>query len=267
MPPLEQHLISSKERHGDEHRKVHEWLDLDPETKAERHDPTRVHKHSRRIAAEHGAEARDEFLHHIREDIMGDLEKRDVPLLREAGLSAADIAHCLGVADRALEMAGRSGAAIDMEFVARAALFHDLGKAVTHEIEHGMIGAELGERLGLPPAITAVMEKHIRGGLTGPEAAELGLPPKDYSLHLLEERIIIYADRLVDVITESVVDLGGEESEAERRFEEILRRYQRYGKNEPTLERYLRYHAEIQGLIARTSADIAAIVPQTDAGR
>ena len=37
--------------------------------------------------------------------------------------------------------------------------------------------------------------------------------------------------------------------EAETRFEEILRRYTKYGKNEPTLNRYLGYHSEIQGLI------------------
>jgi uncharacterized protein len=41
------------------------------------------------------------------------------------------------------------------------------------------------------------------------------------------------------------------ESEAETRFEEILRTYPKYGKNEKTLIRYLGYHREIQGLMKK----------------
>ena len=92
------------------------------------------------------------------------------------------------------------------------------------------------------------MEKHIRGGLTEPEAVELGLPVKDYTLHRLEERIIIYADRLVDIIHDGIVEIR-DEAEAEARFVEILNEYPKYGKNEITLRRYLGYHEEIQGLI------------------
>lgn len=92
------------------------------------------------------------------------------------------------------------------------------------------------------------MEKHIRGGLTEEEAKELGLPIKDYTLRRLEERIVIYADRLVDIITDGIVDIK-DESEAEKRFEEILRTYPKYGKNEKTLQRYLGYHREIQSLM------------------
>ena len=66
-------------------------------------------------------------------------------------------------------------------------------------MEHGKIGAELGKKIGLPDEITMIMEKHIRGGLTEPEAKELCLPVKDYTLKRLEERIVIYADRLVDI--------------------------------------------------------------------
>jgi uncharacterized protein len=138
-----------------------------------------------------------------------------------------------------------------MELVGRGALFHDLGKAITHEIEHGKIGAELGKKIGLPKEITDIMEKHIRGGLTETEAKELGLPMKDYYLGRLEEKIVIYADRLVDIIYDGVVTLKSE-SESETRFEEILRTYAKYGKNEITLNRYLGYHREIQGLMKIT---------------
>jgi uncharacterized protein len=171
----------------------------------------------------------------------------DIELLRQAGVSEEDIAHSVKVAEKALEIASRIPKDLDMELVGRGALFHDLGKAKTHEIEHGKLGAEMGAALGLPPAITAVMEKHIRGGLSAEEAIELGLPVKDYTLSTLEERIIIYADRLVDIITDGIVAIR-DEKEAEERFEEILRTIPKYGKNDKTLDRYLGYYAEIQGL-------------------
>lgn len=176
------------------------------------------------------------------------ISSADIELLRVSGLSEDDIAHSVKVAEKALEIAYRTNSELDFEFIGRGALFHDLGKAKTHDIEHGKIGAEMGKALGLPDRINAVMEKHIRGGLTNEEAIELGLPVKDYTLHALEERIIIYADRLVDIITEDIVQIK-EEIEAEEDFEEILSTIPKYGKNDITLSRYLSYHREIQGLL------------------
>jgi uncharacterized protein len=176
------------------------------------------------------------------------IDPADIELLRNAGVSEADIDHSVKVAEKALEIAGRISRKVDAEFVGRGALFHDLGKAQTHEIDHGRLGAEMGAKLGLPAAVNAVMEKHIRGGLSEAEARELNLPVKDYTLHALEERIIIYADRLVDIITEDIVAID-EEIEAEKRFEEILKAVTKYGKNEPTMQRYFKYHAEIQGFM------------------
>jgi len=162
------------------------------------------------------------------------------------------VTHSIKVAEKALEIVSRiRGTGCDQELVGRGEMFHDLGKAKTHEIEHGNIGAELGRKIGLPDEITAIMEKHIRGGLTEPEARQLGLPVKDYTLRRLEERIVIYADRLVDIIHDGIVKIENER-EAEDHFEEILRTYPKYGKNEITLNRYLGYHREIQGLMKKS---------------
>ncbi len=119
------------------------------------------------------------------------IQQEDIDLLKEQGMVAKDLEHSMQVAEKSLEIARRMNADLDMELIGRGALFHDLGKTVTHEIKHGLIGAEKGAELGLPPEINWVMEKHIRGGLTEAEAIELGLPVKDYTLHLLEERVII----------------------------------------------------------------------------
>lgn len=181
----------------------------------------------------------------------------DVDLLRDAGLADEDVRHSVHVAEKAVELARRTGAALALDLVARGGVFHDLGKAMTHEVEHGTIGAALGHGLGLPRAVTEIMEMHIRGGLTPEEAHELALPEKDLTPRRLEEKLVIYADRLVDIIDEGLETLR-DEREAEERFEEILRAHKRYGKNAKTTERYLGYHREIQSLISTAGGRIAA---------
>ena len=178
------------------------------------------------------------------------IKQKDIDLLKDQGMAETDLEHSLQVAEKSLEIARRVSADVDMELVGRGALFHDLGKTVTHEIRHGLIGAEKGAKLGLPSEVNRVMEKHIRGGLTETEAVALGLPVKDYTLHRLEERIIIYADRLVDIIHDGLVTIR-DEAEVEIRFKDILKENIQYGKNAITTKRYVGYHDEIQGLMAK----------------
>ena len=51
---------------------------------------------------------------------------------------------------------------IDPTVAKRGTLLHDIGKAVTHEVEgsHAAIGAELARRLGEPPEVVHVIESH-----------------------------------------------------------------------------------------------------------
>lgn len=280
MPPTTKHLQTSLSRTGKDYAELHAWID-DPARKAERHDFTRILDLAPQIRAQHGDEGVAEFIEHLREDmdtklmmIWGEdattrdealdcygirkrgrdysLDMGDIKLLQDAGMSAADLDHSLKVAGKALEFARRITAArkatVDLELTGRGALFHDLGKAKTHGIEHGRIGAEMGAALGLPPAITTIMEKHIRGGLSTEEAAELGLPIKDYTLHTLEERIVIYADRIVDIIWDGIETVSSQQ-DAEERFTAILAGNVKYGKNAQTLARYRGYHEEIQSLM------------------
>lgn len=281
MPPIEKHVATSRQRTGKEYRELHTWIDdADLKVKASRHDVTRIFVFGRRIEQQYGQEGLNEYLQHIHDDLAAkfehlqhDVEKMtldvlgyfgvkrgsalnytiqqsDIDIMKSAGLSDADLAHCLKVAGKAIELAQRTGVRLDLELVGRGAFFHDLGKAKSHAMDHGKVGAELGAGIGLPKALTDIMEKHIRGGMTEAEAIELNLPVKDYTLNLLEEKIIVYADRLVDIITDGVVQISSE-LEAEQRFEESIRDVPKYHKNSVTYERYLGYHREIQALIAQ----------------
>lgn len=69
MPPVDKHMKSSKETTGREFKEIHEWLDLDPEKKAERHDVTKIYEYGKMIEEKYGAEGRAEYIRHLHDDL------------------------------------------------------------------------------------------------------------------------------------------------------------------------------------------------------
>jgi len=55
------------------------------------------------------------------------IEQSDIDLLRAAGMNEADQDHSLKVAAKALEIANRTGAALDLELVGRGKAWTDQG--------------------------------------------------------------------------------------------------------------------------------------------
>jgi ribonucrease Y len=70
------------------------------------------------------------------------------------------LAHSIEVANLAAMMANELGAS--PKTARRAALLHDIGKAVTHEIEgpHALVGGELARKSGEAEAVAHAMEAH-----------------------------------------------------------------------------------------------------------
>jgi ribonuclease Y len=70
------------------------------------------------------------------------------------------LAHSVEVAQLAAMMAQELGASA--KTARRAALLHDIGKSVTHEIEgpHALVGGELARKYGEPEAVAHAMESH-----------------------------------------------------------------------------------------------------------
>lgn len=245
MPPYAKHLEISLQRTGNDYQQMHDWLDNHADHKAARHDLAALAENRAYVQQTWGEEAVTEFFLHVVEDLL----MKNLAVLKNAGCPDEAVQHSLEVARKSLEIASRVKIAVDKILLARGALFHDLGKAKTYGMEHGEIGAKMAEELGLEEAIRQIILKHIRGGLTEAEAKELGLPVRDYTLRTPEEKIVIYADRMVDIYTDGIVP-DTDETKAEANFTEILTSFEKYGKNPATLQRYLALHAEIQGWLA-----------------
>lgn len=74
MPPIKEHVRISMERTGKAYQELHEWLDGDPEKKAERHDITKIYEYGKMIEERFGKEGLQEYLKHIHDDIKAKVE-------------------------------------------------------------------------------------------------------------------------------------------------------------------------------------------------
>jgi uncharacterized protein len=160
---------------------------------------------------------------------------RDVEVLITAGCSKNVVAHCIAVSATAVSLAGRVKASVDRELVRQGSLFHDIGRARTHGIDHAVAGVEIARELGFSEQLVLIIERHIGAGITAAEAVRLGLPKKDYLPLTVEEKIVSYADNLVDRVREISFE------EALDRFKKIL------GPDHEGVELFIKQHHEMQG--------------------
>jgi uncharacterized protein len=78
------------------------------------------------------------------------------------------------------------------------ALLHDVGRSKTHTVHHAVVGAEIAEAAGLPDSVVSIIKRHVGGGITASEAKKLGWPEDVYVPITLEEKIVSYADKLIE---------------------------------------------------------------------
>ena len=148
-------------------------------------------------------------------------------ILRATGCDDDVIRHCNAVADLALELARHHRDSVDERLVFKGALLHDLGRAQSHGIDHGVAGGAMARALGLNDEIVRIIERHIGAGLTAAEAEMLGLPPRDLLPETLEEKIVAHADNLIvgwkrTSINSAIADLKAELGESHPAIKRML---------------------------------------------
>lgn len=151
--------------------------------------------------------------------------------------------HSEMVKRKALECISRRGLQVDTDFVAEAAMLHDIGifrcdapdiycEGELPYICHGMEGCRiLGEEGLLRHAL--VCERHTGAGLTVDDIVNqsLPLPHRDMLPVTIEEKLICYADKFYSK--------SGDIRE-EKSFERVVASMKRHG--EDTLQRFLALH-------------------------
>ena len=124
-----------------------------------------------------------------------------IELLRKSGCASNVVRHCEAVAELAVEMAecvNKKGLSVDANLVEIGALLHDIGRSKTHGVSHGMVGSGIAASFGLSKSVQNVLKRHVGGGISTREAERLGWPKDVYVPQTLEEKIVSYADKLVD---------------------------------------------------------------------
>lgn len=167
-------------------------------------------------------------------------------LLSEVGCSKRVIAHCKAVSALAVKFAEtctKMGLKVDVELVEVGALLHDIGRSKTHGVDHAVVGVEIAKSLNLPESIVSIIERHIGGGISSDEAKELGLPVKDYFPVTLEEKLVAYADKLIE---------GSRVVPIERTIEQFSRKL---GEHHPAIDRIISLHEELSPLIGDVNDD------------
>jgi len=129
-------------------------------------------------------------------------EGEALALHRKYGSKAVVVDHCKTVAMVARLLAEefvRTGKRVDGKTTAAGALLHDIGRSVTPTVRHGVEGAMLVEKEGVDRKVADIILRHVGAGISPEEAERLGLPRLDYIPRTLEERIVCFADKMVDL--------------------------------------------------------------------
>ena len=142
-------------------------------------------------------------------------EGEALALHRKYGSNDRIVKHCQTVAMVATILAKefeQRGHQVDVKAVIAGALLHDIGRSRVQNVRHGIEGAELVEREGVDRKVVEIIQRHVGAGISSEEAKRLGLPDLDYVPRTLEERIVCFADKVVD-------------SDTVRPFDEEIRRF------------------------------------------
>lgn len=136
-------------------------------------------------------------------------EKQCLEILRKVGCSEEVIAHSLSVSELAERITCdviHNGGSVDLKLVIAGAILHDIGRSVTHDLDHVVEGVKIAQDLALEPEIIGIIRSHVGGGISQEEAQKFGFPENNYIPQTLEEKIVAHADNLIKGTTRISLD-------------------------------------------------------------
>ncbi len=142
------------------------------------------------------------------------------------GSSPLIVEHCRAVARIAKIIArglATKGVSVDERVVLAGALLHDIGRTRVQTVRHGYEGSEIVRGEGVNENVAEVVKRHVGAGISPEEARRLGLPDGDYIPRTLEEKVVCFADKMVD-------------ASRTRPFAEEVKRFVRKGHDVKRLE-------------------------------
>lgn len=154
-------------------------------------------------------------------------ERQAFALHAKYGSNMHIVRHCqasASISGRLCERAASQGLSVDAKAAVAAALLHDIGRTKTQLANHGQVGADLLAKEGVDAVVVEIVRRHVGAGISAEEAASLGFPPGDYIPRTLEQKIVCFADKMLD-------------GDKARPFEEEVKRFVKKGHDVERLKR------------------------------
>ncbi len=129
-------------------------------------------------------------------------ERAALELHKKHGSNEKIVKHCETVAKVGKILATRlkeKDVPIDERAVMAGALLHDIGRTETQTVHHGHTGGKIAAREGVDAKVVSIIQRHVGAGISKEEADSLGFPQGDYIPRTLEEKVVCFSDKMVDL--------------------------------------------------------------------
>jgi len=174
-------------------------------------------------------------------------EQEAINMLKRERSPEGLIKHSIAVSEVSIILAlalRERGYDIDLELVKMGGLLHDVGRVKTHSVRHGYLGGRLLRTMGVDERIARIAERHVGGGISKKETQRLNLPQKEYVPETLEEKVVCFADKIVEM--DCVIPL-----------EKTLEKFrEKLGNDSDSVKRLIELKDELTRLLDRDPEDI-----------
>jgi len=165
-------------------------------------------------------------------------------LLQENGCAEEVVEHCRRVSAKADEIAekmNKNGCQVNVALVRVGGMLHDIGRSKVNDVSHGVEGGEIVRKRG-EEALARIVERHVGGGIKAGEVEGL---KKDFLPITVEEKIVCYADKLIEELPDGSV------KENEDASHEIAKLEKKLGKEHPAPNRLRKIQEEMKKLLGK----------------